>query len=342
MRFSLPQAWSPIGLDIGTQRVNAVQLDALGRVRAYAAFARREPEADLTIVEAARIRNVLDRHGFRGCSTVIAAPRHLVRETILDLPPASSGAPIAQLAVAELGRIHKLAPGSFSMGMWELPASSRSSGGCQTMAVTCPSSASEELCDVLESAGIEPVAIDTAGCALVRALPVDPLGTQAVLELAESRTTLLVIHQGILVFERPLSELTMRLLRSRLAKALRVSVQEAGRLLAERGLLKADENLAMIETLRPLIDPLVEEVAQSGAYASSRYTDAAISQVFLVGRGASVPGLAEYLGESLECDFVAPCLSELAPMRGAMAERAAAGEGLIALGLARWRAEVAS
>ncbi|MFG0294245.1 MAG: hypothetical protein ACF8MJ_13980, partial [Phycisphaerales bacterium JB050] len=61
MNKHLSLSWSPIGLDIGSYRVVATQLDALGRVRAFASFGRREPESALSELEAHRIRSILDR-----------------------------------------------------------------------------------------------------------------------------------------------------------------------------------------------------------------------------------------------------------------------------------------
>ena len=93
MSWSLRPTWSPIGLRVGAQRVTAVQLDQLGRVRAFASFGRREPDSAISAAEAVRIRAVLDRHGFRGSSVVLAAPRMMVRSTTLELPPAPAPGP---------------------------------------------------------------------------------------------------------------------------------------------------------------------------------------------------------------------------------------------------------
>src|SRR5690606_4678074 len=138
--------------------------------RAFASFGRREPDSALSELEARRIRAILDRQGFRGSRAVLSAPRSMVRSTSIELPPASSGAPLQQLATVELGRIHRLTPGTFTFGFWELPPSARANAAPQTMAVTCLNHESDALCDTCEHAGFEPIAIDTAGLATVRAL----------------------------------------------------------------------------------------------------------------------------------------------------------------------------
>ncbi|XOV75792.1 MAG: hypothetical protein ACFHWZ_01930 [Phycisphaerales bacterium] len=151
------------------QRVTAVQLDQIGRIRAFASFGRREPDAPISASEALRIRGVLDRQGFRGTQVVLGTPRRMIRSTTLELPPASSGAPIDQLADAELARIHKLAPGSFAKGLWELPASNRAKAAPLTMAVTCVHEQSDALCEVFEQADLDVLALDLSVLATLRA-----------------------------------------------------------------------------------------------------------------------------------------------------------------------------
>lgn len=341
MKLGRPGIWSPIGLDIGSHRVSATQLDGLGRVRAFASFGRREPETTLSEAEALRIRTVLDRQGFRGDRAVLSAPWGMLRSTQLELPPASSGAPVRQLAGAELARIHRMTPGTFSFGIWELPASVRANAAPQTMALTCLDSETDALCDTCESVGIEPIAIDSAGLAMIRALQIDSQHTRAILEFGESASTLTVVHRGTLIFERTLGEMTMRRLRAESAKALRLPSAAVGRLLAEQGMLRGDSEL-LADVIAGALDGFIEEIAQSAAYASTRYDGASIDRVYLVGLGASIPGLAAHLSSALECEFIAPHLSELATVRQPLAERPLPGEGIASLGLARWQAEIAA
>jgi len=341
MRRFPTSAWSPIGLDISTHRVCAVQLDPLGRIRAFASFARREPQTELSDLEAARIREVLDRHGFRGGNAVVGAPAGTVRSTVLELPPASSGAPVEQLARHEISRIHKLQPNSFAIGMWELPPSSRASSAAQTMAITCENRLSDALCETLDGAGIEPIAIDLPALAATRALPIDAVSTQAILEFEESRSTLVVVHHGTIVFERVLSGLTMRTFRSQIAKAMRFPVAGVDCALRERGLADDPEQDVLTGCAAAVLEPFIEEIAHTAAYASSRFVGALIQKVFLIGSGSGVPGLTKHLSKSLECEFVAPVLAELGSPRGTVCDWAKPGQGVVALGMARWRSEAA-
>ena len=337
MSWSLRPTWSPIGLRVGAQRVTAVQLDQLGRVRAFAACGRREPDAASSAAEAGRSRAVLDRHGFRGSSVVLAAPRMMVRSTTLELPPASSGAPVDQLADAELARIHKLTPGSFAKGLWELPPSNRANAAPLTMAVTCLHEESDELCDLFEEADLDILALDVTAVATLRALPGVDTGSHAILELEESRASIAVVHNGTLVLQRDLGEMTLRRLRAEVSKQLRLPTTTTGSLLIEHGLVPSpDAPEALAETIKESLEVFIEEIAHSAAYASGRFADVSIGQVFFVGPAAGIPGLREHLAESLECSFTVPHIRELTRPGCAFAEQARPGEGISALGLALW------
>jgi Tfp pilus assembly PilM family ATPase len=342
MNWSIRPTWSPIGLRVSAQRVTAVQLDQIGRVRAFASFGRREPDSPISAAEAVRIRTVLDRQGFRGSSVVLGAPRRMIRSTTLELPPASSGAPIDQLADSELSRIHKLAPGTFTKGLWELPPSNRANATAQTMAVTCLHEHSDELCDLFEAADLGVVAIDVAALATIRALPDIAEGSHAILEIEDSRASLAVVHNGVLLFQRDLGEMTMRRLRAEVAKHLRLPASTVSALLHEQGLNPdGDGPAALAEAVKESLEVFIEEIAHSAAYASSRFANVNIARVFFVGPAAGIPGLAEHLGASLECAFTVPHICELTRQGCPFAEHARPGEGISALGLALWKAVAA-
>jgi Tfp pilus assembly PilM family ATPase len=209
------------------------------------------------------------------------------------------------------------------------------------MAITCENRIADALCDTLDGAGIEPIAIDVPAMAAVRALPIDAENAQAILELEETRASIIVVHRGTIVFERVLSEMTLRTFRSQLAKAMRMPVAGIESVLHERGLVDDPEQDLLTGCSASVLEPFIEEIAHTAAYASSRFTDAQIQKVFLIGSASGIPGFAGYLSKSLECEFVAPILTELASPRGAVCSRTKPGQGVVALGLARWRSEAA-
>src|SRR5947209_16612896 len=80
---------TPIGIDVGSRYVKAVQLDkattAAGRLRVAAAaiFPRSEPGTAIARPEVRRLGDVLYRHGFTGSAVVLAVPADRLLTTVI-------------------------------------------------------------------------------------------------------------------------------------------------------------------------------------------------------------------------------------------------------------------
>src|SRR3954469_22958163 len=163
---------SPIGLDIGGRTIKAVQLvRAGGKWRLHAAVALPQPEVNQPIVpQTARyVREALFRHGFAGDRLVLAAPAKQLEGAVLELPPRSSGAPVEQIARAELARGAKLESDPFEIECWDLPSPARAGTGTSVMAVAMRHADAAAILDPFEADGFKLVAIDTQAWALARA-----------------------------------------------------------------------------------------------------------------------------------------------------------------------------
>ena len=131
MRFPSPNAYSPIGIDLGTHSVKAVQLDSIGRTYASAHIQRANPGAPYGPDDITRLRGVLYRSGFRGSRVVLGAPKQMIQRLTIDLPPLASGAPIEQIAQSDLSRQRSLAPGTFEFRWHESPQPPRHASGAR-------------------------------------------------------------------------------------------------------------------------------------------------------------------------------------------------------------------
>src|SRR5438552_4094061 len=130
--------YSFIGLDMGSRSMKAAQVSRRGtqlRVEAAAVIPYPGPEATFDELAMRRLRDVLHRQGFHGHNLVVAAPADKLHVELLDLPPRHSGAPIDQIARAEMMRMAKLEPNAFEMATWDLPAPPRGGTGTAVMAV---------------------------------------------------------------------------------------------------------------------------------------------------------------------------------------------------------------
>ena len=354
------QLRSAIGLDIGARRVKAVQLEpssvaASGwRVAAAASVNRSAPGKPLASDEVARLGDTLDRLGFVGNRVVIAAPSDKLINGVLELPKTGGGnIPLEQIARVELARTNKVTPESFEMGCWELPVSARATKAAHVMAVGYPHAEANQLLDLVESAGFDAVAMDVRSCALARAcagVAAAPPGITALLDLGWASASLVLMYAGMVVYVRALSDGGINGVYDALAKRLRLEPELTDYLMEEVGLrepaaatepgTEPAERLALPSDARHLLahyaDAVVRELLASFAYVARQYTDASVTKLLLMGTGASVPGLGEYLTKELSLETTAVAPRDLAECPPALLDACASPEMTPALGLAQF------
>src|SRR5437773_9923003 len=109
-RATTARRLSPIGLDLGSRQVKAVQLsrgpDGGWVLSASATFPRAQANTASTIdvSEARRIADVLFRRGFVGNELALAVPDDKLLTANLELPPRSNEIPLDEIARGEFAR----------------------------------------------------------------------------------------------------------------------------------------------------------------------------------------------------------------------------------------------
>jgi Tfp pilus assembly PilM family ATPase len=360
MRFGRKQFRSPIGLDLGARRVKAVQLEpstasASGwRVAAAASVNRVTPGKPVTPEEVARIADTLDRLAFTGNRVVVAAPSDKLMSSMLELPKAGQ-IPLEQIARIELARSSKVAPESFEMGCWELPVPARAGKSVSVMAVGYPHAEATQLLDLVESAGLDVVAVDVRSCAFARACAgtvTPPPAITALLDLGWGAASLVLVYAGTVVYVRALSESGMSRVSEALSKRLRLEPELTDYILGDVGLREAasvgdqgietgaDNRPALPSDARSLLsnyaDAIVRELLVSFSYVARQYTDSSVTRLLLLGTGASVPGLGEHLAKELSIETKAVSPADLAECPPALLEVCSSPEMIPAFGLAQF------
>ena len=129
-----------------------------------------------------------------------------------------------------------------------------------------------------------------------------------VLNLGWTAAVLVVVHDGIVVYERALTEHGMNRLHGRLITKLDMDRDVADHLLHELGLRcdepetrEGSELLAVVRSyISNHLDRLIVELKTSLSYASQEYPDRELDRLLVHGDGALVPGLVEQLGDRLD------------------------------------------
>jgi type IV pilus assembly protein PilM len=327
-RILKPPTTSPIGIDWGSRCVDAVQLrHARGgwRLAALASMPRTaapsaiasEGEKDERQEEIRRLASLLYRHGFTGRQIVLAVPKDKLLSAILELPPKAPNTPLDQLARIEFARVQKCEPQSFEMAYWELPASARQTKLTGVMAVGCKHADSESTLCAFEKVGFDCPRLDTRAAALVRAC--NPLlqggnATAAILDMGYSSASLLIVRQGVIVYDRLLVGAGLNNLKQMLFNRFGLTSEAIEFVFKEIGLAPAPENqgpsrerlMDAVKLISSHFEQIIKDVQVSLTYASHQYPDSPPDRLLLVGAGAAIAGAKEHLNKSLKVDvFIA-------------------------------------
>ncbi len=322
----IPTAWrsrvTPIGVEIDGRRLSAVQLEPVSdgfRLRAAASVLQPGSSEPFDAAQGERLARILERQGFTGTSIVLAVPPQSLMTAVLELPSSETGAPLGEIAKAELANAHKCDPDTISAAYWDLPEPARSTRGTCVMAVGCPEEDATALLDAVESVGLTVCALDVRSLAQARActpLLRDMTGLAAILNLGWLSADLIVQTSGVVVYERTLLEAGLNGVLDDLVADLDLDVDVADYVLREIGLdcdtTKNEAQREIVAAVRDrtigYLNGIIPEIRLSLGYAAQEYGRTGIDRLLLVGEAAGIPGLAKHVSREfgLEATVVAP------------------------------------
>lgn len=365
--FSRP---TPIGLDIGERWIKAVQLlrapagsERPWRLLASARFRRKS--ATLDHAEIARIESILNRRGFTGGNVVLTPPANRLVSAALTLPPTSSGAPLDQIAKAELARASRRDPDGLEIGWWPVPTPAggpKDSQSTHAIAVSYARADIDHTVSAFDAVGLDLIAMDAPAWAFARGVGAI-LRAQtfrpelcAVLDLGWTVANLIVLRDGVPVFERELLDLGIGSLHNELSKSLAFGEQVCDHIIERVGAPDAKGVPSLVKGSEPwstepdeasrrvadYLNRVAAEVSVSLSYLTHRYPSWPVDALMVVGGGAMIPGACERLGAEVHLPTRAALPSDVAlPLADDPAVAAAADQACMieAMGLALYPVE---
>ncbi len=183
-----------IGIDPSPEAYRLVALGPGGACAAVEIAVR--PDGISRQEAAARAFAAVERQGLRRPASCVAiAPPQAMVTTVLELPPASSGAPIEQLAAAELSR----GVGGAGLEIGVFPIESRKDGPTEYLVAGGLRDEILAIVEEHERLGIEIEAIDAPVCALARATGAT---NHLIVDLGRETLSLHVVRRGVPALSR--------------------------------------------------------------------------------------------------------------------------------------------
>ncbi len=247
-----------------------------------------------------------------------------------------------------MASVHQCLPQELESDCWDIPKRARAKDKTSVIAVACKHDEANDLIDLFESAGLRVRALDVESWAAARvSAPVvgDRADLIPVLNLGWTAAVLVVVHDGIVVYERTLTEHGMNRLHGRLIAKLDMDRDIADHVLNEIGLRsdepEAGEGSELLTVVQRYItnhiDRLIAELNTSLSYASQEYPDHELDRLLVHGDGALVPGLVERLGEPLGLATQTLAPTDIAQCRRSLLRLGKSPALITALGLAQHR-----
>ena len=332
----MSRSHSYIGVDLGGPVVRAVQLmhGPAGRLRvgAWASFPAINRAGARAEDEFGRLAGALLRRGFVGEKLALCLPDDRLQTAVLQLPPPSSGAPLLDLARAELATLYKYDPALIQVAMWVLPAMARQgSGPAQCLALAALHEQTDSLSAAAASAGLSVYSIEPRPAMLARAASMQkPAGdgvglsdsATVIVHIGQSHAQLIVARGTQLLHHTPMEGCETAGIALPARKALRIDSQQTDTALAE--MLKArpegeSKTAAGVEaSARRAIESILDQHAMRVAtcirgsfdYLAHRFPAVPRGGLVLAGDLTLTPGLAAKLAPRVGADvshIACPC-----------------------------------
>lgn len=309
---------SSIGLWIDPAWVAAAQLERTRdgvALRASVVLERGSGAGEnLSGVEAQRLVGTLGRLGFCGSAVTLGVAEPALVGAPLDIPPVASGAPVERIASGELAKMYRLQPGSFRVGVWDLPAPAASRDRPGVMAVAMPHKEAEASIAPLEEAGLDVAAVDAHPCAAARALSlIVPRGkgeVDCVVDFGSETVRIVVVYEGLVVYTRSARSSGVGVLERSVIESLDLDDDVAWYALYAVGLDASDERWELLgdvrEQIRAWSEPIQRETAAALDYARRRHQTECSGRLLASGRPPA--GVSALVASSCDTAEIPPAL----------------------------------
>jgi Tfp pilus assembly PilM family ATPase len=319
---------SPIGIDVGSRNIKAVQLYSVGKgdyeIAALSIIPRTHIGSEIDVMETAVLKRVLKRQGFHGRRLVLGADEGKLLRGVFEVPQQASRAAVGQIVRMELARAYSVPPASFEMVCWEPLRADRPKSSGQAFALGYPHDAANPFLDAFEHAGFDVRAVDARSSAVARAcrsLTLDTPAVTAILDLGWKSTRLLFVCGETIVYERMGDGNSISTLATELRDKFGIPEESAYQVLVSIGLTGFDTPTEFdhqsVEFIREKLDyyftEMKKELKLPLSYISRQRGGTPVERMLLVGSGAMIPGVVSCIENDFELEVLTAAPVDLLP-----------------------------
>lgn len=294
-----------VGVDFGNHSVKAVQLRDVDRQPSLVAFASQptpvgvinseDDEHQRKLADALRI--LFDEGRFRTRNVVVALPEFSIFTRFLEFP----GIKEEEIEDAVHWQAKQVVPIPIKdvQMSWIMLGKDESKNSYKVLLVAAPRKLIEIYVKVLEKAKLEPIALETEGISAGRAIFRSAnVQSAVILDFGSQSTDMAIMSGGDLIFSQSISVGSDALTRA-LATDFSFEYSQAEEYKRNYGLDQNQLDGKIFTSLKPVMDSIVAEIRRGVEFYKTRTLMAPPEQFMLIGDGALLPGLVQYVAQEM-------------------------------------------
>lgn len=294
------------GLDISNHSIKIIQIKYIGTDSvqllklAKSDIAQGVINNDDLKTLADEIKKLKDNSGISTKKVVIALPEASVFSRLILLPEVEESK--LEQAIYYEAKQYLPVPVEDIQLEW-IPVSRNQSEGkvfVQYLLVAAPKKIVGKYVELMELAGLDPIAIETETVATARSYTYNNNFTEGVLvmDFGGSNTDISVIKGKNVIFSQSIGNGSDVLTKS-LMSEFNLDIMQAEQYKRIYGLLQDQAEGKIATALDPMMKVIVNEINKTINYFKEHLRENTPTQIYIVGDGAKLPGLAEYLVQHL-------------------------------------------
>lgn len=293
-------------LDIGTTAIRVVQLSKTGSGYNLERYANVPVDVRVSSSDAVEdqkklseiIATAVGQSGIKTKNVVLGAPSTRTFATVIEL----ADMPANELASTIKYQAEQYIPMSLDEAKvdWAvLGKSPKDATKIEVLLVSVANTFSEQRLDLIESMGLNVVAIEPDSIAVCRALlPAGSTGGRVVLDFGDMGSDLVVALGDSPRLIRAIPTGLRSLVKSA-TQNLNVQEQQAYQFILKFGLLPDKLEGQIVRSLESTMSQFTSEIVKSVKFFQTKYPEVPVSEILLSGFGATIPGFDKYLSQKI-------------------------------------------
>lgn len=289
-------------LDIGTTAVRIVQLKGSGPKPSLLRYGEIAIDKKLSESDShdhklqlqASIRKLIEQTQVKTKNVAVGIPSSKMFATVVDFPNLSE----SELASAISYQADQFIPTSAADSKidWKVIGQSPADPSkIEVLVASITKKYGEDQLNMLESMGLNVIAMEPDALALARSLP-DPNepGAVLILDMGARATDLVITYQGALRLARSIPTGGDTLIKAA-EQNLAIDENQAMQFVYKFGLVKDKLEGQVFHALQATVDGLVGDIEKSIKFFTTRYTDVPVSKIIMTGRASVLPEFPLYI-----------------------------------------------